>query len=67
MLSNSEHANPTKLELDGKGVDFIFPGKKKEGMNNPHLASTRNGEHGIPVGVLRGSESCLECVWRVVS
>ena len=39
-------ANPTDLQLDWEGVDFIFPcHKKKEGRrNNPHLAfSRRNG------------------------
>ena len=51
-------ANPTQLQLVGEGVDFVFPWKKKkEGRNNPHLASSRRNDPiclkfgGCPVGV----------------
>ena len=53
-------ANLTELQLDGVGVDFVFPchkNNKNQKKKNPHLVSTgRNGPirskyNGIPVGV----------------
>ena len=61
---HSELADPTELQLDGVGVDIVFPCQKNNNNNNnqkkiksPHLDSTRrNGPislkfGGIPVGV----------------
>ena len=58
---HSELADPSELQLDGEGGDFVFPCHNK----NPHLASTRkNGPTcltfgGISVGVWKLSEFCL--------
>ena len=62
-------ANPTELQLDGVGVDFVFPCHKKdeEGRNNPHLAFTsRKGTTGLYfVAGLSVSGECLENVWKI--
>ena len=56
--------NPTQLQLVGEGVDFVFPWKKKEGRNNPHLASSRRN---APTRLNFGDLSCghLEGVWKL--
>ena len=69
--------NPNQLQLVWVGVDFIFPLNKKEGRNNPHLASIRRndpsclnfGDCLVSWGYLeivwRASGGCLVGVWRV--
>ena len=61
---HSEHANPTELQLEKVGFDFVFPCHN----NKPHLPSTRrNGPIYticlkfccIPASVLRVYEGCL--------
>ena len=38
---HSELADPTELQLDGLGVDFVFQcHKNNKNKKNPHLAST---------------------------
>ena len=66
-------ANPTELQLDGVGVDFVFPchNNKKEGRNNPHRTLTRRNvptyfKFGAPtICVWKMSEGCPKDVWRV--
>ena len=65
-------ADPTQLQLVGKGDDFVFPWrKKKKKKNNPHLASSRRDDHtclkfgDCLVGVWKVLGNCLEGVWRV--
>ena len=68
-------ANPTELQLDGVGVDFVFPchNNKKEGRskNNPHLTFSRRDDPtclnfgDCLVGVWKLSGGCLEGDWRV--
>ena len=57
-------AKPTQFQLVGKGVDFVFPRKKKEGRN-PHLASSKRNDPKC----LNFSDclvgNCLEAVWQV--
>ena len=59
-------ADPTQLQLVGKGDDFVFPWRKKkkkkkeEEGRNPHLASSRRID---PTCLNFGD--CLVGVWRL--